>query len=75
VVPELSLKPIAQRLSEVLRVKNVKFVDECVGKNVKDIVNQLVGGEVLLLENLRFHKEEEANDIEFSKEMASLADK
>ncbi len=75
VVPELSLKPIAQRLSEVLRVKNVKFVDECVGKNVKNIVNQLAGGEVLLLENLRFHKEEEANDIEFSKELASLADK
>jgi phosphoglycerate kinase len=74
VVPELSLKPIAQRLSEVLRVKNVKFVDDCVGNNVRDNVNQLVGGEVVLLENLRFHKKEEANDIEFSKEMASLAD-
>ncbi|MGE5444799.1 MAG: phosphoglycerate kinase [Ignavibacteriales bacterium] len=73
-VPELSLKPIAQRLSEVLRVRDLKFVDDCVGKNVKDIVNQLAEGEVLLLENLRFHKEEEANDIEFSKELASLAD-
>lgn len=74
VVPELSLKPIARRLSEVLRVRDVKFVDDCAGKNVKDIVGQLAGGEVLLLENLRFHKEEEANDIEFSKELASLAD-
>jgi phosphoglycerate kinase len=73
-VPELSLKPIAQRLSEVLRVRDVKFIDDCVGKNVKDIVNQLAEGEVLLLENLRFHKEEEANDIEFSKELASSAD-
>lgn len=73
-VPELSLKPIAQRLSEALRVRDVKFVDDCVGKHVKDIVNQLAEGEVLLLENLRFHKEEEANDIEFSKGLASLAD-
>ena len=74
VVTELSLKPIAQRLSEVLRVRGVKFVDDCVGKNVRDNINQLAEGEVLLLENLRFHKEEEANDIEFSKELASLAD-
>ena len=74
VVPKLSLKPVADRLSEVLRVRDVKFVDDCVGKNVKDIVNQLLGGEVLLLENLRFHKEEEANDTGFSKQLASLAD-
>ncbi len=74
VVPQLSLKPIAERLSEVLRVRDVKFVDDCVGKNVRDNVNQLAEGEVLLLENLRFHKEEEANDIEFSNELASLAD-
>ena len=74
VVPNLSLKPVAERLSKVLRVRDVKFVDNCVGKNVKDIVNQLAEGEVLLLENLRFHKEEEANDTEFSKELASLAD-
>jgi phosphoglycerate kinase len=74
VVPESSLKPIAKRLSEVLRVRDVKFVDDCVGKDVKDIVNHLAEGEVLLLENLRFHKEEEANDVEFSKELASLAD-
>src|SRR3972149_2030730 len=74
VVPKLSLKPVADRLSEVLRVRDVKFVDDCVGKNVKDIVNQLQGDQVLLLENLRFHKEEEANDTEFSKGLASLAD-
>jgi len=74
VVPKLSLKPVADRLSEVLRVRDVKFVDDCVGKNVKDIVNQLLGDQVLLLENLRFHKEEEANDTGFSKQLASLAD-
>jgi phosphoglycerate kinase len=74
VIPDLSLKPVAERLSKVLRVKSVKFVNDCVGKKVKEAVNQLEVGEVLLLENLRFHKEEEANDNGFSKELASLAD-
>lgn len=74
VASELSLKTVADRLPKVLRVKGVKFVDNCVGKNVKEIVGQLAEGEVVLLENLRFHKEEEANDNDFSKELASLAD-
>lgn len=74
VVSDLSLKPVAERLSKVLRVKGVKFVNDCVGKKVKEKVEELMGGEVLLLENLRFHKEEEANDNDFSRDLASLAD-
>lgn len=71
---KLSLRPIADRLSNVLKVNEVKFVEECVGAEVKYSVSRLEPGEVLLLENLRFHREEEANDPEFSKELASLAD-
>jgi len=74
VVRKLSLRPIAERLSEVLKVPEVKFVDDCVGKMSKYIVSRLQHGEVLLLENLRFHKEEVSNDFDFSKELASLAD-
>ncbi len=74
VTRNLSLRPIADRLSEVLKVNEVKFVEDCVGAEVKYSVSRLEQGEVLLLENLRFHREEEANDPEFSKELASLAD-
>ncbi|MDA2920372.1 phosphoglycerate kinase [Desulfobacterota bacterium AH_259_B03_O07] len=74
VVRKLSLRPIAERLSEVLKVSQVKFVDDCIGKDVKYTVSGLEHGEVLLLENLRFHKEEVSNDSDFSKELASLAD-
>lgn len=74
VVRRLSLKPIADRLSNVLKVGDVKFVDDCIGSEVKYIISRLEKGEVLLLENLRFHKDEEANDREFCKELASLAD-
>jgi phosphoglycerate kinase len=71
---KLSLRPIAERLSDVLKVNEVKFVEDCVGSEVKYSVSRLEQGEVLLLENLRFHKEEEANDPGFSKELASFAD-
>mgnify|MGYP003334841049 CR=1 FL=1 len=71
---KLSLRPIADRLSDVLNVNEVKFAQDCVGPEVKYSVSRLEQGEVLLLENLRFHKDEEANDTEFSKELASLAD-
>jgi phosphoglycerate kinase len=74
VTQKLSLRPIADRLSGVLKVNEVKFVEDCVGPEVKYSVTRLEQGEVLLLENLRFHKEEEANDPEFSKELASFAD-
>ena len=73
VVPEMSLKPVAKRLSELLN-KEVKFVEDCVGEKVKKMVSELKPGEILLLENLRFHKEEEEGDENFAKELASLAD-
>lgn len=68
-----SLKPVSKRLSELLN-KEVKFVNDCVGDEVKAVVSSMNCGEILLLENLRFHKEEEKNDPEFAKQLASLAD-
>lgn len=73
VVPSMSLKPVAVRLSEILQ-KEVRFVGDCIGEEVKKAVASLKSGDVLLLENLRFHPEEEKNDDGFAKELASLAD-
>ncbi len=72
-MPDLSLEPIAKRLSEHLS-RDVKFIGKVVGKEVEDAVNKMKDGEVMLLENLRFHKEETENDPEFAKTLASLAD-
>lgn len=69
----LSLKPISVRLSELLG-KPVKFMGKVIGNDVKATVGKLKRGNVLLLENLRFHKEEDENDEKFSKKLASLAD-
>ena len=66
-----SLKHILKKASEVLGVE-VKFSEECIGEKAKTAAENLKSGEVLLLENLRFHKEEEAGDIDFAKELASL---
>ena len=73
VKPEYSLKPIAKRLSELIN-KPVKMLDDCIGQGVKEAIASMKDGDVILLENLRFHKEEEKNDPEFAKELASLAD-
>lgn len=70
---EFSLKPVAKRLSELLDTK-VVFADDCIGEDAKAAVDSIEDGEVVLLENLRFHKEETKNDKEFAKELASLAD-
>ena len=70
---EYSLKPVAVRLGELLDM-DVKFAEDCVGDQVKSIVNKLNDGDVLLLENLRFHKAETDNDEEFSKQLAELGD-
>ena len=70
---DLSLINVAKRLSSLLKRK-VGFVDDCVGEQVKKSVNSLDFGEVILLENLRFHKGEESNDQKFAKQLASLAD-
>ena len=73
VLAELSLKPVSSRIAELLG-KPVKFIGKVIGDDVRMEVNELQKGEVMLLENLRFHKEETDNDSEFSKELASLAD-
>jgi 3-phosphoglycerate kinase len=68
-----SLAPIAKRLSELLNRK-VKMADDCIGPEVTDMVNKMQPGEIILLENLRFHKEEEKNDSGFAKELAKFGD-
>lgn len=70
---ELRLTPVAQRLSELLG-QDVTKCDDCVGDSVASIVNAMSNGQVVLLENLRFHNEEEANDPEFAKQLAANAD-
>ncbi len=71
--PELSLKPVAEHLASLLD-REVKFVDDCIGEAVKKAAQELKEGEILLLENLRFHKEETKGDENFAKQLAELAD-
>lgn len=73
VVEELRLDQVGEHLEELLG-KPVTKMDECVGAEVKDAVDAMQDGDVLLLENLRFHPEEEKNDVHFAKELASLGD-
>ena len=68
-----SLKPVAKELSRLLG-KEVKISKDVVGEDTKRLVSELKSGEAILLENLRFHAEEEKNDKEFAKELASLAE-
>jgi phosphoglycerate kinase len=69
-----SLELVAQRLSSIVRTAKVGFVNDCIGNEVRNSINKMQDGDILLLENLRFHKEEEANDPEFARQLASLAD-
>ena len=71
--PTLSLKPAAVRLGELLG-KAVKLAPDCIGTEIEKLINEMKPGDVVLLENLRFHKEEEKNDPEFSKKLAKLGD-
>jgi len=71
--PRFSLKPVATRLEELLG-RPVPLLPDCVGPEVSAAVAALKPGDVVLLENLRFHQEEEANDPEFARALASLAD-
>lgn len=73
VVPELSLQPVASLLSELLE-HQVDFVDDCIGEKVKSVVQALGTGEILLLENTRFHPGEKKNDKGFAAQLASLAE-
>ncbi len=73
VKPEFSLDPVADRLSTFLK-KDVRKMDDCVGEDVSEAASNMNEGDVILLENLRFHKEETADDPEFAKQLASLGD-
>jgi phosphoglycerate kinase len=77
--PKMSLKPVAERLRmlldrELSRGENVGFCPDCVGPEAEEVALKLEKGQALLLENLRFHAEEEANDVNFSRQLAKLAD-
>ena len=70
---KFSLAPVAKRLSRLID-KDIKLAPDCIGEEVRAIVDAMQPGEVVLLENLRFHAAEQENDREFSKKLASLAD-
>ena len=71
--PKYSLRPVAQRLSELVG-RPVQFLEDCVGRLIEEKVSKFTQGEVVLLENLRFHPEEEKNDPKFAQGLARLAD-
>ena len=72
-VDSMSLRPVAEKLSELIN-QPVAFCDQCVGDKVTDAVFQLEDGNILLLENVRYHAEEEANDAAFAEQLAANAD-
>src|SRR5258708_3872906 len=72
--PKMSLKPAAERLQLLLPGRGVAFAPDCIGPSATEMAGKLEKGQVLLLENLRFHPEEEANDENFSRQLAALAD-
>ncbi|GAB4390312.1 MAG: phosphoglycerate kinase [Thermodesulfovibrionales bacterium] len=71
--PKFSLAPVSKRLQRLLN-KEVLFAPDCVGPKVEEMVSRMRGGDVLVLENLRFHPGEEKNEAEFASQLASLAD-
>ncbi len=71
--PKYSLKPVAVELSKLIK-KDVKMLNDCIGKEVEDYAKSMKSGDMCLLENLRFHAEEEKDDQTFAKQLASLAD-
>jgi phosphoglycerate kinase len=73
VVEHLKLEPVGARLAELLEL-DVMAADDCIGDGVKKLAMDMRDGQILLLENLRFHKEEKENDLAFAKSLASLAD-
>jgi len=73
-VAKLSLEPVASKLAELLASGEVFLADDCIGDGARKVVNDLRDGQVALLENLRFHAGEEADDEGFARELAKLAD-
>jgi len=72
-VPQMSLRPAAARLSELLG-REVLFAEDCIGPEASNMVDRMDDGDCILLENLRFHAEETANDPEFARKLASMGD-
>ena len=72
-IPEFSLAPVAKRLGRLLKI-NIKMAPDCIGPEVKALVSGMKEGDIVLLENLRFHPEEQENDDAFAKELADLCD-
>ena len=72
--PSMSLRPVAKKLSEMLGGKAVEFVDDCIGEKVEAAANKLAPGGILLLENVRYYNEEEANDSAFAEKLARVAE-
>ena len=73
-IKQFSLAPVAKRLSELIQMYNVSFIEDCIGSLVQKEIAKMERGDILLLENLRFYSGEQLNDYNFSKELASLAD-
>lgn len=73
VAPEFSLKPVGEYLAEMLG-RPVTLAPDCIGDSVEDLVSRMQTGDIVLLENLRFHAEEEKNDADFSRQLAQLTD-
>ena len=73
IVPELSLSPVAKRLGRLLR-KDVIMAKDCIGPDVKTLIDQIKPGHIVLLENLRYHPEEQKNEDTFAKALAELCD-
>ncbi len=73
-VPDMSLAPLAGPLSAALGGRNVSFANDCIGAEAQKVVGAAKGGDVVLLENLRYHEGEELNDPDFAAELAKLAD-
>ena len=71
--PSMSLRPVAKVLADLLHT-DVNFVDDCIGDKVERVVGAMVPGQVVLLENVRYYKEEEANDPAFAEKLAKVAD-
>ena len=72
-VEKYSMAPAAKRLSRLIS-KEVKLASDCIGDEVKAMIDAMQPGEIIMLENLRFHAEEQQNDESFSRELASLAE-
>jgi phosphoglycerate kinase len=73
ITPKMSLSPVAKRLGRLLKTK-IFMAKDCIGSEVEELVNKMKKGDVVLLENLRFHPEEEKNDDVFAKQLGKLCD-